>query len=181
MAVLSRFINKLREKGLAFFKLLKKVDKFEWDDETSKELEQLKAFLTTPPVMTAPADQETLYLYISATTHVVSTVLVVEREDPGYAHMVQQPVYYVSEVLNDSKIRYTQVQKLLYAVLFSSKKLRHYFQVHKICMLKYVLQIYYKVTNNGAKYKALIHVLRIDVSLRIKRILAYSDSKVVIE
>jgi ribonuclease HI len=47
--------------------------------------------------------------------------------------------------------------------------------------LKYVLQIHYKASNNGAEYKALIHGLRIAVSLGIKRLLAFGDSKVVIE
>jgi ribonuclease HI len=47
--------------------------------------------------------------------------------------------------------------------------------------LKYVLQIHYKASNNGAEYKALIHGLRITVSLGIKRLIAYGDSKVVID
>jgi hypothetical protein len=47
--------------------------------------------------------------------------------------------------------------------------------------LKYILQIYYKVSNNSAEYEALIHGLRIAVSLRIKRLIAYGDSKVVID
>jgi ribonuclease HI len=47
--------------------------------------------------------------------------------------------------------------------------------------LKYVLQIHYKASNNGAEYEALIHSLRIAVSLGIKRLLAFGDSKVVIE
>jgi citrate lyase alpha subunit len=33
MAALGRFISKLGEKGLPFFKLLKKSDKFSWTDE----------------------------------------------------------------------------------------------------------------------------------------------------
>jgi hypothetical protein len=45
--------------------------------------------------------------------------------------------------------------------------------------LKYVLQIHYKASNNGAEYEALIHGLRIAVSLGIKRLIAYGDSKVV--
>jgi ribonuclease HI len=47
--------------------------------------------------------------------------------------------------------------------------------------LKYILQIHYKASNNGAEYEALIHGLRIAVSLGIKRVLAFGDSKVVIE
>jgi ribonuclease HI len=47
--------------------------------------------------------------------------------------------------------------------------------------LKYVLQIHYKASNNGAVYEALIHRLRIAVSLGIKRLLDFGDSKVIIE
>jgi hypothetical protein len=45
----------------------------------------LKEYLSCPPVLMAPRDKEELLLYISATSQVVSAVLVVEREeeDPG--------------------------------------------------------------------------------------------------
>jgi hypothetical protein len=132
MAALGRFISKLSEKGLPLFKILKKADNFVWDNEAQKAFEALKESLTTPPVMTAPIPKETLLLYISATTNVVSTVLVAKREEEGEAYPVQRPVYYVSEVLADAKTRYTQPQKLLYALLITSRKLRHYFQAHKI-------------------------------------------------
>jgi hypothetical protein len=78
MAALGRFISKLGKKGLPFFKLLKKADKFMWDDEAQKAFEALKESMTTPPVMTPPMPKETLLLYISATTNVVSTVLAAE-------------------------------------------------------------------------------------------------------
>jgi ribonuclease HI len=47
--------------------------------------------------------------------------------------------------------------------------------------LKYVLQIHYKASNNCAEYEALIHELRIVVSLGIKWLISYGDSKVVID
>jgi hypothetical protein len=50
--------------------------------------------------------QEPLLLYIAATTQVVSVVLVVEREEQGHTLKVQRPVYFVSEVLSDSKTWY---------------------------------------------------------------------------
>jgi hypothetical protein len=78
MAALGRFISKLDEKGLPFFKLLKKANKFVWDDEAQKAFEALKGSLMTPPIMTPPVPKETLLLYISAITNVVSTVLVAE-------------------------------------------------------------------------------------------------------
>jgi hypothetical protein len=78
MAALGRFISKIGEKCLLFFKLLKKADKLVWDAEAHKAFEALKDSLTTPPIMTPPILGETLLLYISATTNVVSTVLVAE-------------------------------------------------------------------------------------------------------
>jgi hypothetical protein len=132
MAVLGRFISKLGEKGLPFFKLLKKSDRFKWTNEADQALEELKTFLTTPPVMVPPTPKETLLLYISASTQVVSAVLVAEQPKEGHQYPVQRPVYYISEVLSDSKVRYSQPQKMLYALLITSHKLRHYFQSHKI-------------------------------------------------
>jgi hypothetical protein len=111
---------------------LKKEDKFVWDDEAQKAFEAPKESLTTPPIMTPPVLKETLLLYISTTTNVVSTVLVAEREEEGQACPVRQPVYYVSEFLADAKTHYTQPHKLLYALLIMSRKLCHYFQAHKI-------------------------------------------------
>jgi hypothetical protein len=63
---------------------------------------------------------------------VVSTAIVIERQEDGQTYPVQQPVYFISEVLSESKARYQPVQKLLYAVLLTSWKLQHYFQEYSI-------------------------------------------------
>jgi len=48
---------------------------------------------------------------------------------------MQHPVYFISEVLSESKVRYPQVQKLLYAVLITAHKLRHYFEEHRVVVI----------------------------------------------
>jgi hypothetical protein len=62
-------------------------------------------------------------IYIAATTQVVSAVVVVERREEGHALLIQRPVYFISEVLFETKIRYPQIQKLLYAVILTWRKL----------------------------------------------------------
>jgi dsDNA-binding SOS-regulon protein len=123
MAALNRFILKLGERGLPFFKLLKHQEKFMWTPEADQALAQLKDFLSKPPVLTAPRKKEQLLLYLAATTHVVSTGIVVERQEDGHAYPVQRPVYFVSEVLSESKACYQLVKKQLYALLITSQKL----------------------------------------------------------
>jgi hypothetical protein len=48
---------------------------------------------------------------------------------------IQKPVYYVSEVLHEAKARYLKTHKLIYAILVASRKLRHYFQAHKVVVV----------------------------------------------
>ena len=79
MAALNRFLSRLGERGLPFFKLLKRQYKFEWTTEAVEALENLKHHLQSPLTLTAPLPSEELLLYIAATTHVVSTAIVVER------------------------------------------------------------------------------------------------------
>jgi ribonuclease HI len=65
----------------------------------------------------------------------VSTALVVKRAEDGHAYPIHHPVYFISEVLGPSKKKYPQVQKLLYAVLLTARKLHHYFDDHKVIVV----------------------------------------------
>jgi dsDNA-binding SOS-regulon protein len=79
MAALNRFVSKLGEQGLFFYKLLKQQEKFVWTTEADQSLAQLKDFLSKPPILMALRKKEQLLLYLAVTTHVVSTAIVVER------------------------------------------------------------------------------------------------------
>ena len=61
--------------------------------------------------------------------------IVVERKEDGHAYGVQRPIYFISEVLSESKVRYLPIQKLLYAILITSRKLWHYFDEYKISVI----------------------------------------------
>jgi hypothetical protein len=135
MAAVSRFISRLGEKALPLYKLMKKSDEFVWTDEADAALKDLKRVLSTAPVLAAPEDQEPMLLYMAATNRVISIIIVVERKEEAQEYGVQRPVYYVSEVLMESKQRYPYYQKLAYGVFLASRKLRHYFYDHKIIVV----------------------------------------------
>jgi ribonuclease HI len=135
LAALSRFISRLDERGLPLYRLLRKTECFTWTPEAEEALGNLKALLTNAPVLVPPAAGEALLIYVAATTQVVSAAIMVERREEGHALPVQRPVYFISEVLSETKIRYPQIQKLLYAVILTRQKLRHYFESHPITVV----------------------------------------------
>jgi hypothetical protein len=103
LATLSRFILRLGEKGLPLYRLLKKHERFSWTVEAQEALDKLKATLAHAPILMLPQNGEPLYLYVVATTQVVSAIIVVERTEEGHALPVQRPLYYISEVLSETK------------------------------------------------------------------------------
>jgi ribonuclease HI len=135
LAALSRFISCLGERGLPLYRLLRKTECFTWTPEAEEALGNLKALLTSAPILVPPAAGEALLIYVTATTQVVSVAIVVERREEGHALPVQRPVYFISEVLSETKIRYPQIQNLLYAVILTRRKLRHYFESHPVTVV----------------------------------------------
>jgi hypothetical protein len=85
----------------------------------------MKQYLIELTTLT-PSSGAPLLLYVAASHAIVSATLVQEKQDGQTKKQV--PVYFVSEVLSPSKKNYTELEKVLYAVLMASRKLRHYFQ-----------------------------------------------------
>ena len=83
--------------------------------------------------MTSSDLKDVLLLYVAASYSAVSAALVLEREVERQNK--QLPVYFVSEALAGSKLLYSELEKIAYAVIMSARKLRHYFEAHKIIVV----------------------------------------------
>ena len=69
-------------------------------------------------------------MYIATSSSAVSAALVEERLVEGSLKLLL--VYFVSEALSRSKLLYSEMEKMGYAVVMAARKLRHYFQSFKI-------------------------------------------------
>ncbi|GKV47960.1 hypothetical protein SLEP1_g54808 [Rubroshorea leprosula] len=126
VAALHRFISKSADKCLPFFKIMRsaaqkdesgKQKKFEWSQECQAAFEELKCYLSSPPLLTKAVDGELLYLYLGISDEAISSVLV--REEARQ----QKPIYYISSVLHGAELRYPIAEKAALAVVTSARKL----------------------------------------------------------
>ena len=129
IAAIRRFIPQSADQSLPFFKVLRSASKFVWGEEQSKAFHDLKEYLENMTKMTSPDPKDPLLLYVSASPSAVSAALVVERLIEG--HLKELPVYFVSEALSNSKLFYSELEKIAYAVVMASRKRRHYFEGHR--------------------------------------------------
>ena len=97
---LNRFISRSADKCIPFFLLLHKWKGFEWIEECAMAYQQLKEYLSRPPIMSSPKVDEVLFAYLAMASYSISFVLT--RVDSG----IQRLVYYVSKSLNKAEVRY---------------------------------------------------------------------------
>jgi hypothetical protein len=126
LASLNRFISGSAERNLPFFEVLKSPEVFQWGPAQKKAFEDLKQYLIQLTTLTPPSSEAPLLLYVATSSAVVSAALVQEKQEEQTKKQVR--IYFVSKVLSPSKRNYTKMEKVLYAVLMASRKLRHYFQ-----------------------------------------------------
>ncbi|KAL0463191.1 UNVERIFIED_CONTAM: hypothetical protein Slati_0206700 [Sesamum latifolium] len=72
MTTLSRFLSRGAEGRLPFFKILRKVEGFLWNKECQEAFDNLKEYLSTPPLLTKPRSGEKVYIYLSISEEAVS-------------------------------------------------------------------------------------------------------------
>ena len=94
---------------------------FEWIEECALAFQQLKEYLSHPPIMFSPEMDEVLFAYVAVAPHAMSLELI--RVDDG----MQRPVYYVSKSLHETEIRYLPLEKAILAMVHGTRKFSHYF------------------------------------------------------
>ena len=91
--------------------------------------QQLKQYLSHPPIMSSPVVDEVLFAYIAVAFYAISFVLI------WVDNSIQRPVYYVRKSLNEAEVRYLLLEKAILAVVHATRKLPHYFQAHTVVVL----------------------------------------------
>ena len=127
IAALNRFVSKATEKCLPFFRTLRKS--FEWIDECQKAFEELKKYLSSPPLLSLSKLRDELYLYLAILQAAVNVALV-RKEDE-----CQKPIYFISRAFQGVEERYPQIEKLAFVLVTVARKLKSYFQAHTIIVL----------------------------------------------
>ena len=89
----------------------------------------MKAYLFAPPLLSPSQSGEELFLYLAVSPAAISTALIRKEE------RVQKPVYYASRVLREVEERYSAMEKLAFALVMASRKLKPYFQAYTVVVL----------------------------------------------
>ena len=89
----------------------------------------MKAYLSTPPLLSPSQPGEELFLYLAVSPTAVSAALIREEEK------VQKPIYYASRALRGAEERYPPMEKLAFALVTAARKLKPYFQAHSVVVL----------------------------------------------
>ena len=121
IVALNWFTSRSVDRCRPFFLLMNKWKGFEWTEECALAFQQLKEYLSRPPIMSSLEMDEVLFAYIAVALHAVSLVLV--RVDSG----IQRLVYYMSKSLYEAEVCYLPLEKAIMAVVHAICKLPHYF------------------------------------------------------
>ena len=114
IAALNRFISRLADRCRPFYLLINKCKGFEWSEDCVVAFQQLKKYLSRPPIMSSPEADQVLYAYIVVAPHAMSLVLI--RDDKG----IQKLIYYMSKSLHEAEVRYLPLEKAILAMVHAT-------------------------------------------------------------
>ena len=95
VAAFNKFMLRATNKCLPFFRILKKS--FEWTAKCQQAFEDLKAYLSSSPLLSPSKPGEELFLNLAVSPATISAALIIEEDQ------VQKPVYYSSRALRGAK------------------------------------------------------------------------------
>ncbi|GJR15035.1 putative reverse transcriptase domain, ribonuclease H-like domain protein [Tanacetum coccineum] len=119
IAALSSFLSKRAEKTPPFMKTLKSCTSgkmIQWMKEADEAFRRMKECLESLPKMVIPTKGETLTMYLATSEDNVSVVLMAGRGKK------QIPVYFLSRTLNEAKLKYPELEKLILALMYAARK-----------------------------------------------------------
>ena len=117
---ISRFIAKLTSICEPIFKLLRKNEPHEWNDECQSAFELIKEYLLHPPFLIPLMHRKSLLLYLSIIEDVVGSMLTQEDDDKN-----ERAIYYLSKWFHDYETRYAPIEKSCFALVWAIQKSRH--------------------------------------------------------
>ena len=99
---------------------LKADQKFMWGEAQQKALEEIKQYLTSPPVLVPPQKHKPFKLYLLADERAIGSALIQEFDGK------ERVIYFISRRLLDAETRYSPIERLCLCLYFSCTKLRYY-------------------------------------------------------
>lgn len=100
---------------------LKKEEGFKCKPEHQKALDDIKEYLSKPPMLLPPKRNKSMQLYISASGSTIGSML-----SQKYDHGVERAICYLSHLLNDVETMYSLIKKFFLSLYFSCMKLKYY-------------------------------------------------------
>ena len=109
------------------FKLLRKNQPVEWNEECQKAFEKIKEYLTSPLVLKLLWQGKPLILYLALEENAMGAMLAQEGPEG-----VEYAKYYLSKKFLPYEEKYNLIDKTCLIMIWVTRKLRHYFQSYKI-------------------------------------------------
>ncbi|KAL0413142.1 UNVERIFIED_CONTAM: hypothetical protein Sradi_1515900 [Sesamum radiatum] len=173
LAALNRFISRSSNRGLPFFKVLKKIEHFQWTPQCQEAFEKLKEYLASPPLMTKPKKGEDLYLYLATSqgSRVLTVVKwAVELSKYGIEYCLRQAIKaqaladFVTELTSEEREHNQKWWKLFVDGSSTSQGtgVGVILEAPQGERIQYALRFNFDVFNNEAEYEALLAGMRLE-------------------
>ncbi|RVW25856.1 Retrovirus-related Pol polyprotein from transposon 412 [Vitis vinifera] len=158
---ISRFIARLTDVCEPIFHLLRKNQSTVWNDDCQLAFEKIKGYLLSPPVLVPPTPGRPLLIYLSVSDMALGCMLA-QIDDSGK----ERAIYYLSKRMLEYEMRYVMIERLCLALVWASKRLRHYmtdYSVHLISRLDPLRYLFDRPALTGRLMRWLVLLTEFDI------------------